>query len=121
MSDYTNFDPDGFLKWKPEPHVVRKIVCAAAKYGEGKDALVVCSARHYDVRMNHTLDFIGIERIEQFELEDKVEQGFIDQFGVFVGRKEAWKIAVEANQINLARYPADRWREDDELYSEWLY
>lgn len=122
MSDYTNFDPDGFRDgWKPPEHVVRKVVCAAVKYGEGKDALVVCSARHFDPRMHHTLGVIRDDKLVELELADKAVQGFIDQFGVFMDRKEAWKVAVAADQIFLERYPKAQWRENDDLYSEWLY
>lgn len=122
MSQYDNFDPDGLLGgWKPSEEVLRKVVCAATKYGDGKDALVVCSARHYDPRMHNTLGHLREDKIFDFEVADKAIQGFIDQFGIFMDRKEAWKVAVAADQIFLERYPKERWREDDELFSEWLY
>ena len=122
MTDYTDFDQDGLLDgWKPPSEVLRKVVCAAAKYGEGKDALVVCSARHYDPRMHATLAHLHEAKLFDFEVAGRAVQGFIDQFGVFMDRKEAWKVAVAANQIFLERYPKERWREDDELFSEWLY
>ena len=114
------FDPDQFLNgWAPPEHVQRRIVCAAVKYGEGKDALVVCAPRHHDPRMNHTLGKLREDKLFDFEVAGRAEQGFVDQFGLFLNRTEAWHIAVAANQIT-DRCPKDRW-DDETLYSEWLY
>lgn len=44
------------------------------------------------------------------------EQGFIDQFGEFMTRKEAWTVAEAAGQI---KYPKDYCK--GTLYSEDLY
>lgn len=64
----------------------------------------------------------GRDEIESIQscYEDKelkeLEQGFITNFGRFVDRKEALKIARANNQI---RYSIGY--EPDELYSEMLY
>jgi len=49
------------------------------------------------------------------------EQGFIDQYGNFLTRKEAWVIAKRQNQI--MRYVGNQSSEsvDDILWSENLY
>lgn len=43
------------------------------------------------------------------------EQGFIDQFGDFMDRKEAWNVALEQNQIR------EEVSTHGTLYSENLY
>jgi hypothetical protein len=49
--------------------------------------------------------------------EAETMQGFLDQFGAFMDRKEALAVAIEAGQIDLAKKspPSDR------LFSEDLY
>lgn len=119
-TDYTNWDSEQFLGgWKPSGHYQRRVVCAANRYGDGPDALVVCSARHNDHRMNNTLSHLKEDKLFDFEEAGRATQGFIDQFGVFMDRTEAWHVAVAANQI-CDRCPPERWGEET-LYSEWLY
>ena len=47
------------------------------------------------------------------------EQGFIDSWGVFYNRQDAWKIAEENNQI-IRRVGGDT-KDGGTLYSENLY
>lgn len=82
---------DGSSPWKPDYTVTpRKIVCAANR----KNDRIITGARHFDKVM-----------IAQMELSGGLawwrnsEQGFIDQFGDFVDRQEAWTIALTQNQI----------------------
>lgn len=89
--------------------VVRLIVCAAIK--SKISGRVICGARHLDEIMRD-----GITHGGGREEWRGAEQGFIDQFCVFVSRQEAWKIADAAGQIRR-RCGGD----DGFLYSENLY
>lgn len=70
----------------------RLIVCAAMKM---KDGSIILGIRHFHPHMRAVL-----KRLygDSYKLQ-VAEQGFVDQSGVFVDRKEAWKIAEEAGQI----------------------
>lgn len=78
-----------------------RIVCAANKYvfelhyGEVEE-LIICGARHYDKVMNSV-----IKKIDHQYWKNKVEevQGFIDRYGKFLTREEAYIIAKENGQI----------------------
>lgn len=88
---------------------MRVVVCAAnrARFtGE-----VIIGIRHYDPFMR--------KQMEQCETYgDPVDQGFVDQFGVFMDRKEALSVAIAAGQINT-RCP--KTNPADILFSEDLY
>lgn len=92
--------------------IERFVVCAANRFGD----VLVLGARHFDMTMHNM-----IAKIEQPYLPSspsKWEQGFIDQFGVFMDRKEALQVATSAGQINSRRkktFP------EDKLFSEDLY
>ncbi len=64
------------------------IVCAAMR----QDGFVVTGARHFDVIMRATI--LALNKSTK-----GWEQGFIDQFGKFYTRKEAWKVADKNGQI----------------------
>jgi hypothetical protein len=72
-----------------EGKVVRRVVCAANRR---RDGAIVCSARHNDPRMHVQKALVGGD----WEAE---EQGFIDQWGVFMDRREAWLVAEAGGQI----------------------
>ena len=93
----------------------RFVVCAANRYGD----LIVCGARHFDKVMHSQLKFIKEDRLLDFELEGRVEEGFIDQFGAFMSRTEAWQVAEAAGQI-IRRVGGDD-ADGGTLYSENLY
>lgn len=112
-------DDDFMEGWKPGAGFVRRVVASAVQYGKGKDALVVCSARHFDKRMNHTLRYMREEKLFPFEVAGHAEQGFIDQLGVFMDREEAWFVAVHADQL-IDRCPAHA-HVEERLYSEWVW
>ena len=83
-----------------------RIVCAAIRNSLGE---IIIGVRHFDGSM--------CEQIKKNP--DKwivTDQGFIDQFSNFHTREEAWKIAIEADQI-IRRCPGD----EGKLYSENLY
>lgn len=108
------------LKTEEYKMVKPRIVCAANKYlieysTNEIEELVIAGARHWDSVMRgiwDTLDDYTISRIDR----NKEEQGFIDQFGNFYTRKEAYIIAKENDQIIR-----DLGYETDELFSEHLY
>ena len=64
------------------------IVCAAMRKG----TIIVAGARHFDNVMRTCIIAMNLGTSEW-------EQGFIDQKGTFLTRKEAWKAAVKQNQI----------------------
>lgn len=84
----------------------RRIVCAAIRQANG---FVICGVRHFDTVMR--------EQIQHSDLDwSRAEQGFMDQRGMFLNRKQALGVAEEANQI-IRRCGGD----DTELFSENLY
>ncbi len=72
-----------------EGKAVRRVVCAANRR---RDGAMVCSARHNDPRMHMQKAYMGGDW-------EQDEQGFIDQWGVFMDRREAWLVAEAADQI----------------------
>lgn len=86
-----------------------RIVCAANLYACGT---VVTSARHHDALMNKTAKALGLKGTPR-------EQGFIDQFGNFLSRCDAWVIAEAQGQIRR-RVGGDS-TNGGTLYSENLY
>ena len=94
--------------------VLRIVVCAANRYhGE----YIFLGARHFDRLMTH-----AIIEADKTKLIDTSrgwpEQGFIDQHGVYMDRKEALIVATAAGQINTQRTKTNPL---DELFSEDLY
>ena len=90
----------------------RRVVCAACKHGD----LIICGARHFDKVMNSQIRAMG-QSHKPYGSE--WQQGFIDQYGVFMGRKEAMQIAKNAGQkIDVERGCGG---DSETLYSEGLY
>lgn len=99
MSDYWK---DNNIK-KPQ----QIVVCAACKQGE----TIICGARHFDRVMHTQIDKMDVRWAS-------AEQGFIDQFGLFLTREDAMQIVKDNGQpFNLERNGGS----DIELYSEGLY
>jgi hypothetical protein len=86
----------------------RRVVCAANRL---KDGTLILGVRHFDKFMHEQIDKMGLE-----DQLDGHEQGFVDQFGVFMTREQAHPVAVYAKQI-IRRCGGDERR----LYSENLY
>lgn len=91
--------------------MTRVVVCAANKYGP----MVFTGIRHFCpvMRQNMTGHNISALRDQLGEV-----QGFVDQHGVFMDRREALDVATAAGQINRFRpkgHPVDK------LFSEDLY
>ncbi len=86
--------------------VVRRVVCAANR--SSVTGQMILGPRHWDPVMHvHARLYPGV---------DFHQQGFIDQFGVFMDRVEARQVAEAANQI--VRQCGGR---QDWLWSENLY
>lgn len=86
--------------------VQRRVVCAANRFPDGT---IILGSRHWDPLMCEHASAIGLKGGDE-------EQGFIDQWRVFMTREEAWQVAVAANQI-IRRVGGD----EGCLYSENLY
>jgi hypothetical protein len=83
----------------PEPLSLSRVVCAAIRNGEGR---IITGARHYDRLMREQIEYQGkwhwVGR--STESGDRwVTQGFVDQFGNFLTRREAYQVALTRGQI----------------------
>ena len=86
----------------------RWVVCAAIRNWEGD---IICSARHWDNLMRSQV-------IASSKSWQTAEQGFIDQFCVFMNRQEAMLVAKTAGQtVDIRGCGGD----ETTLYSEGLY
>lgn len=99
-----------------------RIVCAANRCDITNE--IVIGIRHYDAAMRSQITNLQIITEETNSFADlpfveNVTQGFIDQFGNFYNRQEAWKIADQNGQI-LRRVGGDS-ANGGTLYSENLY
>lgn len=83
------------------------VVCAAMRNDNG---VIICSPRHFD-----SIACMQV-RENEWDLWRKAEQGFVDQYGTFLTREEAWAIANKNNQVTR-RVGGDEGR----LFSENLY
>lgn len=105
MIEYPKFEhPE-----KPAPI----IVCAAVR--SRVSGLIVTGARHYDAIMREQIKSVRSDIIRDDGCAASFEQGFINQFGEFHDRKEAWVIAERNGQIR------SQVSEPGTLYSENLY
>lgn len=90
---------------------LQRVVCAANRFPDGT---MLIGARHWDTHMVEQAKQLGIRG-------GKEKQGFVDQFGNFLTREEAWKVARNNQQI--IRLCSSETLEDEEgyLFSENLY
>lgn len=89
----------------------RRVVCAAIR---AEDGTLVLGIRHYSKDMHESIN----NRVDGWKFHHRLndDQGFVDQDGNYMTRKEAYTVAFYANQIiNFAACSAC------ELYSEGLY
>jgi hypothetical protein len=92
------------------PLAEQKIVCAAQRNYAG---IIVTGARHFDRTMVNMMELLDPQWKHQWS---QSECGFIDQFGTFLTREQAWIVALRNNQI-IKRVGGD----EGCLYSENLY
>lgn len=104
---------------------INRIVCAAVR---APDGALILGARHWDGIMRETYDnqetvyHLLDEYIKgrpPFAGHHEYEEGFIDKFGKYKNRQEAWIVAVGANQI--IREVGGNASKGGTLYSENLY
>lgn len=84
----------------------RRVVCAALATG----GFIVLGPRHFDQTMQGQLSQANVPVLP-------CEQGFIDQWGKFMNRKEAFEVATAAGQILQKTGNPD----SKELFSEDIY
>lgn len=97
------------MSYTPTSKPPRLVVCAAIKMDDGR---IIVGIRHFSPDMRSTME--AIYGPEYHRLGGK-HQGFVDQWGVYMDREEAWQVATEANQIRFEVSCAGT------LYSENLY
>lgn len=91
-----------------------RIVSAASRNELGE---VISSPRHYDLFFHSIVRTLPKEKQDLWYVKSStVEQGFIDQFGNFLSRNEAWKIAEANGQIIR-----DHDKCPGKLFSEHIY
>ncbi len=69
----------------------RVIVCAAIRNTRNE---IICGVRHYDALMHAQIRRRGI-----WGPPHPVDQGFVDNKGIYMNRHEAWDVAMKAGQI----------------------
>ena len=85
----------------------QRVVCAALRNGDR----IICGPRHFDSIMRQQ-----VAASEGIEFWRRADQGFVNQYGEFLGREEARMVALDNNQV------ANRCGGDQtQLYSENLY
>lgn len=92
----------------------RFVVCAACKYGD----LILAGPRHFDKVMQSQIARMNEDGLFSLEEAGTAVQGFLDQYGVFMDRKEAMQVALAAGQVNVRRKKIGPL---DILFSEDLY
>ena len=96
------------------------IVSAAMKHPH-KD-VIICSPRHWDTVFRNLYEIVDFD--EKPEHPSQWVQGFVDQFGTFYTRVDAYKVAYRRGQVKCAvgsQPPLGTEGVDIELYSENLY
>lgn len=96
----------------PFEKVKNRVVCAANKMPDGT---VIPGVRHWDTVMHRVADKLQ-DNPKNSSLIEREVQGFLDRYGNFLTREEAWKIAFDAGQI-IRRCGGD----GKKLFSENLY
>lgn len=90
----------------------RRVVCAACKLLDGT---IICSPRHFDNILRTVAAHYEETDGATWSSRDKY-QGFVDQWGIWMSREEAWVVAESQGQIRRPEGgPKGR------LYSEHLY
>jgi len=94
---------------------VRRVVCAAIRAANGD---LLLGIRHYSEDMHRQIHWR--KDGERFEHRLDEDQGFVDQFGVWMGREEAYLVALGAGQI-VRPEACGRGINGPKLFSEGLY
>jgi len=94
---------------------MRRVVCAALR---ARDSEVMLGIRHYSEDMHRQIH----QRVDgnKFTCLNDEDQGFVDQYGVFMSRHEAYEVATTARQL-IDKDAYGLGLEGRKLYSEGLY
>lgn len=94
---------------------VRRVVCAAIRADDGE---VLLGIRHYSLDMHRQIE----QRRDgsKFEHRHDENQGFVDQYGMYMTRESAYQVAKAAGQLAYLEYCSEG-LDGPRLYSEGLY
>ena len=110
MTDNATENPDA-AGGAPLQRSVRRVVCAAIRANDGD---VLIGVRHYSpdmyAQMHARSDGV------KFCSRSGDDQGFVDQRGEYMTRRQAWNVAEAAGQVRRAGHDGE-----GVLYSEDLY
>lgn len=120
MTIYKAIDSCPHCNYKEQPiqkeqSVQRRIVCAAIRAADGS---LLLGIRHYSRDMHEQIAQRGNGAM--FKNRHDEDQGFVDQFGVFMSREEAYQVALAAGQV-LYPKACGKGLHGPKLYSEGLY
>lgn len=90
-----------------------RITHVAIKTGNGKIYFLPAPNRHHNVLR------LMMSLIKDREYDTKI-QGFLDEDGNFLNRKDAYLVAVDSGQLDRSRHPPNSYN-GNELYSEDLW
>lgn len=93
----------------------RRVVCAAIRAADGS---LLLGVRHYSRDMIEQI--LSRHDGHKFECRLDDDQGFVDQWGVFMSREEAYRVAIAAGQ-RVDESKCGRGINGPRLYSEGLY
>lgn len=94
---------------------VRRVVCAAICAADGS---LLLGIRHYSLDMWAQCD--ARRDGDKFKHRHDEDQGFVDQYGVWMSREEAYIVADAARQI-VHKEHCGQGLDGPKLYSEGLY
>lgn len=115
-NNYLKNDVDGFTGWRWEKYKVKLVIVSAAnRYG----GIILCAPRHSGPAMfQNIMAFGGMVFLHNWAGDKNCEQGFVDQYGTFHTREEAYVIAKRNKQIISNK---GRGTTPGTLFSEDLY
>lgn len=93
----------------------RRVVCAAIRAADGS---LLLGIRHYSRDMHEQINYRRDGPM--FKHRHDEDQGFVDQYGVYMSREEAYQVALAAGQIKRP-LACGYGLNGPKLYSEGLY
>jgi len=96
---------------------VRRVVCAAIRAADGS---LLLGIRHYSRDMHEQIAMRRDGYKFLYRLDE--DQGFVDQHCEWMSREEAYRVALNAGQLDVSRYErVGHGLNGPRLYSEGLY
>jgi hypothetical protein len=93
----------------------RRVVCAAIRAADGS---LLLGIRHYSADMHAQL--AQRKDADKFYHREGQDQGFVDQWGVYMTREQAYWVAAEQGQI-IDRHACWNGPDEPRLFSEGIY